>query len=196
VAARTINDPNVPPHPAVIKFKHPGNDETFLHLPCNNVLPTGVTRTFGVHNGTALAACEILAKERGFLSTSRNRGDMVARAPQDLDELLTGKTYYYHLSNVPSDTLYPICLDFSLWRFPHRDMPVQWRTVNFSETQEPIEGSDWTAISARIKGRDSGRCRVSGWRDSVKTAHIVPRKETVWVSTTIFLWAVSQDRMC
>jgi hypothetical protein len=184
---RNVLNPKVPEHPSLVQFRHPCIDEIFLLLPANNVLPTtsGGTSThptFGVHQGTALSACEVLATAPGFLSTSIDRTQSGGQAPQDLDQLLTEKKYYYHVFD-PTTPLYPICLDFRSWTFPHNQLPKQWAQMHHTPADEPIGDGNWTIISARVKQRDNNSCLVSGWCDSIMTAHVIPKEEAIWVSS-------------
>ena len=142
--------PHGPPsQPTWVQFWHPANNLAFLRLPTLDCCPP----TFGIHYGTAITACQILAcNEKGYLSTSRD-GHAHGRINADLDSIISPGKYYYHLSSPKSEALYPICCDFSCWKFPHEKLPSAWK-------QELPEGmtvawpTNWTAISERIKSRD------------------------------------------
>ncbi|KAF8333266.1 hypothetical protein F5887DRAFT_1260808 [Amanita rubescens] len=155
-----IVNPNVPSNPHFIEIKHPANNEAFLLLPANNVqqAPANEPRTFGVRRLAALTACQILTSETGFLSLSRDRENAEGVVSMDPDGILTLNQYYYHLINPQTDLLYPICLDFSLWLAP----------------------DNWSELSAAVKLRDK-RCRLSGWRNGITAAHIIPSKEGSWM---------------
>jgi hypothetical protein len=182
---KDIANPDVPIYPDFIAIKHPANNESFLLLPANNVLqaPANEPRTFGVHHLTVLTACQILTSETGFLSSSSDRENAEGVVSTDPDGILTLNQYYYHLINPQTDPLYPICLDFSSWCFPHDQLPQAWeRTV--SPDEDIVASDNWSAISTAVKVRDR-RCRLSGWRDGITTAHIIPRKDESWVSRKV-----------
>jgi hypothetical protein len=112
-----------PSRPAFVQFYHPANGLPFLTLPAYDCSPN-----FGIHYGTAIAACQILAcNKNGYLSTSRNR-DATGRINVDLDSIIPSGKYYYHLISSKSNALYPICCDFSYWEFPHKNSPRPGRT--------------------------------------------------------------------
>src|ERR1700733_15957324 len=62
--------PHGPPSQSTwVQFWHPANNLTFLRLPALDCCPP----TFGIHYGTTITACQILAcNEKGYLSTSRD----------------------------------------------------------------------------------------------------------------------------
>ncbi|KAF8710133.1 hypothetical protein AX14_013428 [Amanita brunnescens Koide BX004] len=98
----------------------------------------------------------------------------------DPDGFLTANRYYYHLNNPQTDPLYPTCLDFSSWSFPHGQLPKAWdRTVPLDD-DGIVAPDNWSAMSTTVKLRDK-RCRVSGWRDGITTAHIIPSKDGPWM---------------
>ena len=179
-----IVNPDVPFNPHFIEIKHPANNEAFLLLPANNVqqAPANEPRTFGVHSLTALTACQILTSETGFLSLSRDRENAESAVSMDPDGILTINQYYYHLINPQTDPLYAICLDFSLWRFPHGQLPQAWERTVPPDDDGLVAPDNWSALSAAVKLRDK-RCRLSGWRDGLTAVHIIPSKEgALWVS--------------
>lgn len=158
--------PHGPPsHSTWVQFRHPANNLTFLRLPTFDWRPP----IFGIHYGTAITACQILAcNEDGYLSTSRHRHAR-GRINVDLDSVIPPGTYYYHISSQKPEALYPICCDFPLWKFPHGQLPPAWRN-------EP----NWSAISERVKLRDT-RCLISESQDCLATSHVVPRIHQKWV---------------
>ena len=69
-----------PERAIMVSFWHPGTNELLLRLPANDVSSRNV---FGLHHGTALLACEVLAYNAcGYLSTSRYRHPEI---PQTMD---------------------------------------------------------------------------------------------------------------
>jgi hypothetical protein len=68
-----------------VEFLHPANNLTFLTLPALDWCHP----TFGIHYGTAITTCQILAcNEDGYLSTSRDR-HAHGRIDVDLDSNYT-----------------------------------------------------------------------------------------------------------
>jgi hypothetical protein len=195
---KDIANPDVPIHPDIISIKHPANNEAFLLLPANNVqqAPPSEPRTFGVHHLTVLTACQILTSETGFLSLSSDRENAEDVVSMDPDGILTLKQYYYHLINPQTDPLYPIYLDFSSWRFPHKQLPQAWERTVSPDEDEMFVNDSWSVISSAVKVRDK-RCRLSGWRDGISTAHIIPNTEAVWVSRKVnFTIPISNALRC
>lgn len=137
-----------------------------------------------IHHETALVACQILACNKlGYLSTSRDRNAECVNVA--LDSIIPPNKYYYHLNTLQPDALYPICRNFEDWEFPHNAMPSSWQA---NVSSEHFWSSDWTTLSQRIKDRDRS-CLVSGWKDSLTTAHVVNKEDGDWVCT---LWSPSQ----
>jgi hypothetical protein len=72
-----------------VRFYHPANGRRFLTLPAYDCCPPN----FGIHYGTAITACQILAcNEDGYLSTSRNR-NADGRITIDLDSIIPSGKY-------------------------------------------------------------------------------------------------------
>lgn len=164
----------MPRRPESVRVRHPGNALSFLSLPAYDVCGS----QFGIHHETILAACRIVAcNEPGYLSTSRGRAS--AGVGVDLDSVIPYGTYYYHLDTLPTDPLYPICRNFRSWKFPHNNFPPSWDDGGLAHDKDFL-GSHWSTLSQRIKNRD-GVCRLSGWKDNLATAHVVPKAEEVWV---------------
>lgn len=169
--------PHEPPsQPDLFQFRHPANDLTFLRLPALDYCVS--TFKFGIHLGTAITACQILAcNENGYLSHSRDPDHGGINV--DLESILMPGKYYFHL--IKPDPLYPICCDFSSWRFPHGELPAAW--VNELPTDNENASAwprTWTAISAKVKNRDI-QCPISLCRDCLTTSHVVPRNHETWV---------------
>ena len=171
---------HVAPHgpssqPTWARFRHPANNLVFLRLPALDWCPPA----FGIHHGTAITACQILAcNEDGYLSTSRDR-QAHGRINVELDSIIPPGIYYYHLSSQKSEALYPICCDFHCWKFPHAKLPPGWENEPPNQMTD-IWPSNWTAISEKVKTRDT-RCLISESQDCLTTAHVVPRINKIWV---------------
>ena len=169
--------PHGPPsRPLFVQFYHPANNLPFLSLPAYDYCPPN----FGIHYGTAVTACQILAcNENGYLSTSIIR-DADERINIDLDSIILPGTYYYHLNIPKSDALYPICRDFACWEFPHDNLPSAWEDNGPPDPTPTIWPTNWSAISQKVKDRDAA-CLVSEWTDSITTSHAVARTAENWV---------------
>jgi hypothetical protein len=164
-----------PPFPDFIHLFHPVNDLEFLILPAYDRL--GPNLQFGLHHETVVTACMIVACNRsGYLSKFRNRD--AAHVDVALDSLLLPGTYYYHLDDTKTGELYPICRDFENWRFPHGRIPASWSVE--SSTGNQNWPSNWTALSQKIKDRDT-TCLISRATESLTTAHVVPNEDNEWV---------------
>lgn len=180
-----LKDPFGPPSlPAHVRLHHPANGLLFFKLPAYDLLCKSPLQ-FGIHHETLLTIGRILAYNKtGFLSTSRYRD--APHVEEDLDSVLPVATYYFHLDMPGTNPLYPICRDFKLWNFPHDRLPTSWSSdlglsSDSSTPQTVFWNLSWDAQSAHIKGRDK-LCRVSHWKDSLTTAHIIPKSEEEWVS--------------
>ncbi|KAL0630932.1 hypothetical protein Q9L58_010220, partial [Maublancomyces gigas] len=197
------NDPNIVtpcPHfhqslPSThITFRHPGypNPGNILfRLPAHDGCePDGdhelddghVDRRRGVHHGTALEACSIIAcNSKGFLSPR------LLQSPPDhipsLNSLLTAKVYYFYpsawiRSRSQEDLVYPVCPSFKDWQFPHGAVPTDWMSV-YKNTNTLPNIPKPSQYSIAVAQRD-GTCRVSGFKDCTETAHLVPWVEDGW----------------
>ena len=174
-----------PANQTMIRFIHPANNVSFLALAANDFSAAGVNNnppTFGLHLGTALLVCQIVAfNAPGFLSTSRDRSaPHVPNTPRDI--LLLDRKYYFHL--VDDIFHYPICLNFSKWRFPHEMVRANTIWAGGAQVRGATERPPPSDVSGAIKARD-GMCLVSLWHDGVKTSHLAPRTEEQWVRALI-----------
>ena len=194
MAIRQRSQISVAPHgplsqPTWLRFRHPANNLIFLRLPALDWCPP----TFGIHYGTAITACQILAcNENGYLSTSRDR-HAHGRINVDLDSIIPPGIYYYHLSSQKSEALYPICCDFACWKFPHGKLPPAWEN-EFPNQTTGVWPSNWTAISEKVKARDT-QCLVSESQDCLITSHVVASINEKWVRKTL-VFDVSLSPIC
>ena len=181
VVLRQRHETQIAPHgppsrPTFVQFYHPANNLRFLSLPAYDYCPPN----FGIHYGTAITACQILAcNENGYLSTSRNRNPD-GRINMDLDSIIPSGAYYYHLNSPNSKALYPICRDFDCWKFPHENLPSAWEDKSPPDPTPSIWPTNWSAISQKIKDRDAA-CLVSKWTESITTSHTVAKTAENWV---------------
>ncbi|KAL9616337.1 MAG: hypothetical protein Q9160_008780 [Pyrenula sp. 1 TL-2023] len=182
------DDPAPTANKHIIIFKHPGYPDEYDQ----NVLlqlyawdsPNG-----GLHAGTALLACTLIACNawNGYLTRERDG----PRLELHHDDVLSAQEYYFHVPNfsvgpiasVKNDSpfRYPIYPSFRHWTFPHRHIPTQWREQNETD----IFGSVTTippsvsAVTAAVLHRDK-YCIVSKCRDYIERAHLCPRNELDW----------------
>jgi hypothetical protein len=158
----------------MVSFWHPGARQLLLRLCAYDVYSDNV---FGLHHGTALLACQILAYNRlGYLSTSHDPTDISSRHAGGRDTLLLHMKYFYHVVPEPQ---YKVCRQFSEWPFPHKSFEEIWGSgpLNVGVSVE-LECSD--GASAVIKQRDRV-CPISGCDDSLRMAHIIPVSKQAWV---------------
>jgi hypothetical protein len=174
----------------IIKFKHPGYPEEYGQ----NILlqlyawdsPNG-----GLHAGTALLACAIIACNAwdGYLTVERDSPKLEL---QDGD-VLSAQEYYFHVPRPEVESIgptgddshykYPIYPSFQHWAFPHRQIPSQWRRVSNDESEAISGGAINTpsvsSVSAAVINRDKS-CVISKNRDYIERAHLCPRNELDW----------------
>jgi hypothetical protein len=163
-----------PEYARMVSFWHPSTRELLLKLPANDVSTPDV---FGLHHGTALLACLVLAYNKtGCLSTSSNPTDISSRHAGTRDSLLFENNYYYH---VPSDPLYEICRSFSEWPFPHDSYTQVWESRQLNPGTVALDLRT-DGASHIIKERDRV-CPISQNRYSLTMSHIVPRSQSDWV---------------
>jgi hypothetical protein len=177
--------PHGPPsYSTWVQFWHPANNLAFLRLPALDWCPP----TFGIHHGTAITACQILAcNEDGYLSTSRDR-HAHGRIIVDLDSIIPPGLY-----SQKSEVLYPICCDFPCWKFPHGQLPPAWEN-ELSNKTTGVWPSNWSAISEKVKIRDT-QCLISGSQDGLAASHVVPRIDEEWVRK-MFVFDVGLSLIC
>ena len=151
-----------PANQSMIRFIHPANNISFLALAANDLSTAGVNGnppTFGLHLGTALLACQIVAFNKpGFLSTSQDRSTPhIPNTPRDI--LLLDRRYYFHLDD--GILHYPICLNFSAWIFPHEIVQANTIWAGGALVRGTMERPPASGVSGAIKARD-GMCLLSG----------------------------------
>lgn len=174
----------------IIIFKHPGYPDEYEQ----NILlqlyawdsPNG-----GLHAGTALLACAIIACNAwdGYLTVERDGPKLEV---QD-DDVLSAQEYYFHVPRPRMESIeptgdgshykYPIYPSFQHWAFPHRHIPSQWRGVSDDESEAISGGTINTpsvsSVSAAVINRDKS-CVISKNRDYIERAHLCPRNELDW----------------
>lgn len=181
-----------------VSFRHPAYKDERNH----NILfsiPAFDGEHGGLHHGTALLACGIIACNAwyGYLTESR------AGPPIEMcmEGILSATNYWFY---VPQDApgpdisaqtrtddaayAYPVCPSFDHWAFPHDSEPPNWPSYSFpGETSEEIGSPVYLAppsvsasnFSNNVLSRDRS-CRVSGYRDFIEGAHLCPRSKLEW----------------
>jgi hypothetical protein len=193
---------NWPAHNDIVALRHPASDLTFLRLFPSDCDPPVLSTTsisnlqprYGIHHDTALTACRIAScNEPGFLSTSIDRDSVADRVDDPPGAILLGRLYYYHLRTPKDHELYPSCRDFMSWRFPHHALPNTW-IAEPKFGRDLARQSNWTAMSILIKERDK-ECLVSGWKDGLSTAHVVPKSVRSWVRLPLQCQYITQNTL-
>jgi hypothetical protein len=179
-----VRAPTQPPSPPQhrqlqILFRHPGYDDG------NNVLfklqapDTDGDGQPGLFAQFAIDACAIIAGNRagrGWLSLSRD-----GSAPIDPTSTLRKRSYYFHLDAADAvDDPYAIVPNFRQWSYPHDHLPLHWQQLashsNSSSSGITLAPSNLTTA---LLMRD-GSCRLSGCREQLQVAHVVPQSELDW----------------
>ncbi|KAI9651716.1 MAG: hypothetical protein M1829_002464 [Trizodia sp. TS-e1964] len=133
----------------------------------------------GLHYGTALSACRIIAGNTttGFFKEHRNSSKIDLR----FDELLLAKKYYFYVSGSDIDGVYPIVPSFQHWLFPHNQFPAEWSAMEPEDNEPRAPPPAPSGLTAYVSARDK-RCRVSeaDGADYFTRAHLVPAAEKDW----------------
>ncbi|CAN8097127.1 unnamed protein product [Discula destructiva] len=142
------------PLPSGVSFRHPGylEDDVLLTLPrLDSSSQRGAARA-GVHHGTALLACQIVANNAftGYLTTDREGNNRVSDSVPP-DGVLLEDDYWFIVhgeaalgEEAPGEDarayVYPVVPRFEEWRFPHSYMAslTAWDpTANIPDRQSP-----------------------------------------------------------
>jgi hypothetical protein len=188
--------PKLPRRPQIL-FRHPGYDDSINVLFKLYAIDTDTDGghdngeeasqrpgTPGLYAQFALDACAIIAGNRfnGWLSTSRNPDD--ARNNRvDANSTLVARSYYYHLDHDepidgPDGEPYRIVPNFREWHFPHDQTPAHWEQLSVNATSLDSARTP-SNLTMALQMRD-GSCRISGYREELQVAHIVPQAEVDW----------------
>lgn len=161
---------SIEPPPSFIQFLHPGYEDDrnwMFRLPAfdrhhQHKRPTSRQDQWGVHHGTALRACSVIACNiDGFLSPTRLSTTSPLPSILPLDDLLIAPQYYFYPSSWEGvwgggrriiDLKYPVCPGFQHWRFPHDSIPHEWMLcyVSFLPPSSIPNGTDPTRSPDRI----------------------------------------------
>ncbi|KAJ2988785.1 hypothetical protein NUW58_g3796 [Xylaria curta] len=147
-----------------IKFHHPGypppHDILFIlpRLDRSSSLQ-------GVHHGTALTACQIIANNAfdGYLAKDREGCERVD-SNLDFNHLLTESNYWFFVASTPSNlNPYPIVPSFQDWAFPHQRIP-RWPQPKHTANSNIIDH----------------RCIITQTAGFINQAHLIPAAEKKW----------------
>lgn len=163
---------------ARIVFRHPGyenddDDSIFLELP-------GFDHEIGgIHHGTALIICGIIACNTwdGYFTITIN-GEKIQEGH---DEVLKGNEYYFHNPTAENGGIaYPLFACFNDWVFPHGKLPPAFSAITTSSTARTLRADTPAAnLSQTIIDRDS-TCRISDYGDALEAAHLCPTNVDTW----------------
>ncbi|KAF1828445.1 hypothetical protein BDW02DRAFT_652052 [Decorospora gaudefroyi] len=100
-------------------------------------------------------------------------------APIDAASTLRGRSYYFHLDSADDDP-YAIVPNFRQWSYPHDRLPTHWQQMapNLNTASSGITFAPSNLTTALLM-RD-GSCRLSGCREQLQVAHVVPQAELDW----------------
>lgn len=174
-----------------ITFRHPGYklDNVLFTLPRLDASPqTGGAA--GVHHGTALLACQIIANNAfdGFLTTDQEGVHRVSTATA-LDGVLLDDDYWFQVERGDDVDIYPVVPRFEEWQFPHSYMDsLLWdpkSRVVAPETHanvpdRPAPTPPAIPSSNPFAPPPSRRCILSNNSYATQRAHLVPTAQSRW----------------
>lgn len=169
-----------------IAFKHPHCPETFdqnviFSLQAYDIIANEEgnrdNANGGLHCGTALVACGIVAGNawNGYFTLESHGEKLDMRN----DQLLTGSAYYFHIPSATGESLeYAVYPSFDRWAFPHGNLPTAW-TQPAAAPGSPVIPVARSNVTAAVLQRDSA-CALTGQRDHMEKAHLCPSSEGNW----------------
>ncbi|KAI1506156.1 hypothetical protein F5X99DRAFT_125831 [Biscogniauxia marginata] len=175
-----LRDPLPLPSPAAsvaeVSFYHPGYEfphDLLFKLPKLDQEHSSPTK--GIHYGTALAACQIVANNAdGYLATDRTGQH---RVNCEFDDVLTRNKYWFFVVGASTEgglhakSPYPIVPSFQDWPFPHQDQ-------DDDQNSTPLKGwlRNWHQPNAAI----TGRCIITQASGLIEAVHLIPDAEREW----------------
>lgn len=166
-----------------VVFHHPAYKSTRL-LEISAFDETNGGTHHGIHHGTALLLCGIIAGGawHGWLSESV-AGPRLTASPE---AVLTKSDYYYHLP-YPTDVLpspsapykWPAVLSLDDLPFPHGRPPPGWTFGGPDTALSFYSNASVSSMSQAVRDRDV-TCRVTDWADGTERAHLCARKALDW----------------
>ncbi|KAF9009881.1 hypothetical protein BDQ17DRAFT_1421183 [Cyathus striatus] len=166
-------------HPSI---QYDGKPLLIMKLVCTDKLGT----QFGLHHGTAKAACTVVIMKKGLLIPAgsqnvKEQEDIARRMPYD--SILSPGSYWFIPDDFKVDQRYKICVSLERWKLQSDLIPGEWMT--FFDGCQTIEGHDISSsdsnMSERVCVRD-GSCRVTLDFEGSENAHIVPSVCANWYS--------------
>ena len=135
------------------------------------------TSEVGLHHGTVLIACGIVACNAFDGYFSKEKGGQ--KLEQGQIEYLTDSTYYFNVPTATNEThVYPICPSFKNWAFPHDNFSNLWKEIPIPVSIPRFNVGSSNVTSAVIH-RDGG-CLLSGCKDAGERVYLCPLDEKVW----------------
>ncbi|KAI0401064.1 hypothetical protein F4802DRAFT_581677 [Xylaria palmicola] len=181
---------------AEVLFCHPGYDpphDVLFRLPRLDQCSSSSTK--GVHYGTALAACQIIANNafEGYFATDRAGK---RRVQCTYDNVLTGTRYWFFdtaPNHNPVHIPYPVVPSFQDWAFPHQYQNVEKDHGQGQEEAQDQHDQDyeqayrcsqqsrgWLAHWHQPGAPVLGRCIVTHTSGLIHGAHLIPSADREW----------------
>jgi hypothetical protein len=99
-------------------------------------------------------------------------------APIDPTNTLHERSYYFRLDAAKGP--YPIVPNFRQWIYPHDRLPLHWQQLVFEANRASSNTTLAPSnLTIALLMRD-GSCRLSGCREQLQVAHVVPQSEADW----------------
>lgn len=129
----------------------------------------------GLDYQTALTICAIVAGNawHGHFTTRRGGQEILHPAGQMLS---SPQDYYFHIPGTHPEP-YAIFPSFADWVFPHDVLPSDFETTPLAALMPAPRAA--SSFSVAVAERD-GTCRLSFYKDSIESAHLVPKEEMEW----------------
>ena len=131
----------------------------------------------GIHLGTVLLACGIIAcnEFKGYISRNKDGSNRITEPDYYL--LPTG-LYYFYIG--PGVSRYPVFPSFGEWTYPHDNVPKTW-VGEWSRLTAPrsLGENVNSTTSLAVITRDT-KCCISAFRDGIEGAHLCPQAEKDW----------------
>ncbi|KAL2280620.1 hypothetical protein FJTKL_12438 [Diaporthe vaccinii] len=178
--------------PGSISFRHPGYDDPediLFALPRLDCPQSGVAAAaaVGVHHGTALLACQIIANNAfdGYLTTDR-AGACRVSVPRD--GVLLDDDYWFIVGgdDAGAGACYPVVPRFEEWQFPHGHLGSSpaWDPRSCQTADQIADASDYptmpTPAPLAPPPAPTSRCILSDNPYATQRAHIIPTAQTNW----------------
>ncbi|KAH8651719.1 hypothetical protein BGZ61DRAFT_229682 [Ilyonectria robusta] len=140
----------------IIRHPHyPDHESTLLRFPRLDMVTkhdqADSDFEYGIHHGTALSACQIVAGNAVGAYLSRDRCGR-QRVEMSHDGILTLRYYYLHVrQGVDGVSPFAIVSGFEDWQFPSGSLPETWLCVNDVPTEASLPANG-CIVSGNMKG--------------------------------------------